>query len=266
LQENREKKYYFDFMVKRFFRIIPTYWFAIFFSVVLFWIFNFSYKSFSIEQILANMFMLQGFFHINHVDGVFWTILIEVKFYIIVFVLGIFGLWKYKNYITLLFAIFCFTVLFYGVLNDKFLANAIWFYLWSMFIGSLFTQESSKLKIFNFSLFVIFLVISLYLVRFEELYKTGIVESWIIGGVIFTLFYNKKWSIRLLSSFGKISYSYYLLHQNTGYLILSLGIFSSFMMNHIFNILITIFISFIVYRYIETPSNQYGKQLIKRKK
>ena len=84
-------------MVKRFFRIIPTYWFAIFFSVVLFWIFNFSYKSFSIEQILANMFMLQGFFHINHVDGVFWTILIEVKFYIIVFVLGIFGLWKYKE-------------------------------------------------------------------------------------------------------------------------------------------------------------------------
>ncbi|OYU28545.1 MAG: hypothetical protein CFE41_05910 [Burkholderiales bacterium PBB2] len=76
-----------DFVVSRFSRLFPSYWLAIALTFTVVSIFGLPGKEVSAWQAAANLVMLHGFAHIPHVDGVYWTLEVEMLFYIAMFTL-----------------------------------------------------------------------------------------------------------------------------------------------------------------------------------
>ena len=75
-----------SFGIRRAFRLLPTLWVAIFFVLILNLILRkigyANEQPFSYPQIFANMFLIHDWFWIPHIDLGFWTLVVEVKFYI----------------------------------------------------------------------------------------------------------------------------------------------------------------------------------------
>ena len=81
-----------DFVVSRFSRLFPAYWFAIFLTLAVTHFLGLPGKLVGIGTGLANMLMIHGFFKIPHVDGVYWTLEVELLFYC-----GMFFLYRMKH-------------------------------------------------------------------------------------------------------------------------------------------------------------------------
>ncbi|WP_171165051.1 acyltransferase [Streptomyces sp. I05A-00742] len=72
-----------DFVVSRVSRIYPAYWFAIFLTagVITLWPQVRSVEN--LDVVLTNLTMVQEAFGVWDVDGVYWTLFIELKFYVL---------------------------------------------------------------------------------------------------------------------------------------------------------------------------------------
>lgn len=71
-----------NFVASRTARLYPAYWFAVLFTGAL--LLATAPEDVSIKQILVNLTMGQSAFGIAHVDGVYWTLWIELHFYVLV--------------------------------------------------------------------------------------------------------------------------------------------------------------------------------------
>ncbi len=71
-------------------RIFPAFWFAVLFGSVLYTFLWPEGKNISLGQFLTNLTMTNSAAGIPHVDGVFWTLWVELRFYILA---GVFLLW-----------------------------------------------------------------------------------------------------------------------------------------------------------------------------
>lgn len=76
-----------DFVVSRFSRLFPTYWVAIFLTLAITHLLGLPDKLVGLGTALANMLMVHGLFRVAHVDGVYWTLEVEMLFYCAMFVL-----------------------------------------------------------------------------------------------------------------------------------------------------------------------------------
>lgn len=88
-----------DFIIYRMSRLYPTYWTCVSFSFILVSIVEL-YKKHSIPfgQYFVNMSMFQYYFKIPNLDGSYWTLIIEMIFYISILVLYHFKWLKYLNF------------------------------------------------------------------------------------------------------------------------------------------------------------------------
>jgi peptidoglycan/LPS O-acetylase OafA/YrhL len=76
-----------DFVVSRFSRLFPSYWAAIALTfMVTHWL-GLPGKMVDLGPALANFFMMHSIFGVPHVDGVYWTLEVEMLFYIGMFTL-----------------------------------------------------------------------------------------------------------------------------------------------------------------------------------
>lgn len=71
------------FWIRRFFRLYPAYWVSICAVVLAQWLLHDT--TFSIRQIVANTTMLQNFLHFENIEGVYWTLKVELIFYVMVY-------------------------------------------------------------------------------------------------------------------------------------------------------------------------------------
>ena len=73
------------FLIKRFVRLYPTYWVALTITLTVMLaagsMFEHSYFHISKLDVLANFTMWHQFFHFNHIDGAYWSLLPELLFY-----------------------------------------------------------------------------------------------------------------------------------------------------------------------------------------
>lgn len=77
------------FMGQRFFRLYPLYWLSLLFGVLLPW--DDPNRIFPESVIILNATMLQGFFFVENVIGLYWTLQIELSFYALCVVLFLLG-------------------------------------------------------------------------------------------------------------------------------------------------------------------------------
>jgi peptidoglycan/LPS O-acetylase OafA/YrhL len=74
-----------DFLVARASRIYPAYWLAIPIAYVAFAYFPLPGDSVTLSQALINLTMLQTWLKVDDLDGVYWTLAVELKFYALAF-------------------------------------------------------------------------------------------------------------------------------------------------------------------------------------
>src|SRR5690606_38861476 len=82
-----------NFVVYRFGRLYPAFWTCVFITSI--FIIIYDYKHFSLSDVLINMTMVPSYFGIEDLDGSYWTLAIEIVFY--VWILCIYMAGKIKN-------------------------------------------------------------------------------------------------------------------------------------------------------------------------
>lgn len=76
-----------DFIVSRFSRLYPAYWTAVLLTFAVVTFAALPGRQVGFNTALVNLSMLQTFAHVPLVDGVYWTLAVELCFYAIMFVL-----------------------------------------------------------------------------------------------------------------------------------------------------------------------------------
>ncbi len=76
-----------DFVISRFSRLYPPYWVALVLAVVLAWVASIPHVPLDWKTIVANLSMVQRWFLQSNVDGVYWTLAVEMQFYVLLLIL-----------------------------------------------------------------------------------------------------------------------------------------------------------------------------------
>ena len=219
-----------EFLLLRFIRLYPIYWVIATFTFLLYYVLNLfdgviPYIELPFRNYLVNLSMIQYFFDVPNIDGSYWTLIIELLFYLFIYVLYKFNLLKNIVLIGVLFCVVIFLIT-SGVryFNWKDLTNyfPLMYHFPMFFIGILF-YKLYQTKQFQWDYFIIILIgvfLQLYLSNYGRAIQFMTFSSYAIMlstyVMIFYLFVFDKlnWVVTPVTSFfGNISYSLYLIHQ-----------------------------------------------------
>ncbi|MFC4281906.1 acyltransferase family protein [Thalassotalea piscium] len=236
-------------------RLYPAYWISgiLTFLVILIW--GLPGRETSIHDAFMNILMFHEYIGISHIDGVYWTLTIELTFYCWIFAFFVTGLLQYAEY--LFSPIIILSILqsqgiieLPSILNKIFIIHYLSYFLAGICFYKLVNGVENKLTsaILILSLISIFFVFSL--------------KVFILSAIFYTFFFLavtgklKFLTIKPLLFLGGISYSLYLIHQNIGYVII----------NHLYDyninplisiavsLLITIVLAYFITYFVEKPS------------
>jgi len=247
-----------DFIISRISRLYPAYCFAVFLTFSVVAIFSLPGREVTFVDAVFNLLMFQEYLKVPNVDGVYWTLTVELTFYFWIFLLYLSSTLKHVEKIfSFIILISIFNSLGFYTLPSSiyviFLLKHLSFFLAGICFYKLSSVNPSKSTYF-------YLLFSLASTLFT--YSIGFCFLFICFYIIFycALFgYLKFLSLRPLVFLGSISYSLYLIHQNIGYVIINK--FYSQGLNPYVGIVCAIFISLIIAslmaRLIEVPAMRY---------
>ena len=278
---------YKDFLLSRFSRLYPAYWACVTITaaaIVMWTLFTKAPLSFPrLSDYMVNLTMIHGYFGIRSIDGSYWTLSIELTFYL--FILVIF-LWKKLHQIEIIgYCVILFCLL--NQLSFKFYARHVYDLLngylpilnyFPLFIAGIVFYRIKFDKI-SFSRAILLFICYITQILFtEQGDRTQVVQITrfqysiiiFIFFIIFLLYcYGYLGFIvnRVALFLGKISYSLYLIHQYiTCYLLLPLLTHSKhFHLNPniaVFCIALPLVIGLaaLINRYIEVPAMRYMRR------
>jgi peptidoglycan/LPS O-acetylase OafA/YrhL len=221
------------FWVSRFFRLYPLYWLSILITVI-FVIFGVMKSAFAIDlmTIIVNLSMLQEFVKYPHILALYWTLSMELVFYLLCSLLFLVPkLWHSNKLIYI--SIFLF--LFFTILSFVFRSNiplgriqilvAAFVGMYSFKLVNRVNKNIPNTKLLLISLILLLTLIFAAYTRFmylPPLQVAGepvftffcIINSWVFSYFFFfclMLLRNFKFS-KILLSLGSMCYSLYLLH------------------------------------------------------
>lgn len=280
-----------EFATKRFFRLYPAYWLALFLAIYVDDVTrNLVYDT---PRIVANLTMIQNILNFEHIQGLSWTLQVELIFYVLCAALYAFGfLGRSRHILVILTASLGLFAIANGLggklhLINKF--NKELFYtpylLAVMLCGSLFRiwfDSGSKKDLWPIVVgFALVFSVPVAAFSAEMIAHVRIVEdssrflwSHLIGFALFLVALNVKvaWGKGFLHM-GAISYSIYLFHPPVmhvvGYLTAESGsaflaYFDTIGSRMCWVTLFTVLLADIVYRAVERPFNKLPRRIFKR--
>jgi peptidoglycan/LPS O-acetylase OafA/YrhL len=225
------------FMISRFLRLYPIYWMCILitFLVTLF-LGSPKFQS-SFQELLVNTTMFQGVFGVKSIDGVYWSLLVELKFYMLIAIYLIVNNFKKISLNYLLFLWLLITVL-HLFFREAFVFKVLNYFFvleWSSYFiaGIVFFQIfKNRLNFSKAFLLIVCLSISIYnaVLRIESLESAydSLFSPYVIACIL-SIFYLlmvlvSTGKLRSLNSpkllkMGLLTYPLYLLHQYVGYVL-----------------------------------------------
>lgn len=218
-----KSKHAMDFVVSRFARLYPGYWVAVLMVVVLVRLLNLTDQEVLLSTTAFNLTMFQHWVGIENIDGVYWTLSVELTFYLIMLVLFMTKQLKHIEYYGLLWLSLMAAYIYKGFPNFHFLdIENLLLYGNLFFAGILFYRiKSNGENWFRYSCLALCLFIQPFIkinihhsLTIEPLLTSTII---LIFFLLFYLFIKGKLSIitfKPLVFMGTISYSFYLVHHN----------------------------------------------------
>jgi peptidoglycan/LPS O-acetylase OafA/YrhL len=266
-----------DFAISRFFRLYPAYWLSLILSVAL--SFYVDHRMLPVHVLIVNVSMLQQFFGIPNAIGVYWTLQIELIFYVVCAALFVSGfLRKPGAVLTVTWVLLLFALLLGSgrYLTGKSLPVAIPLALSVMFFGYLWRE-----LIINNAEHLrrpIFAVVTGFVVVWPVIFFFAYGDQ--EGGVLrYTLTYYFSLAIFLLLTtrlkvtanftayLGKISYSLYLFGSLATvlghHIMLQVFHFAPTYLVAIFATIVGISVASLSYHFLELPAIALGRSLMK---
>ena len=212
-----------DFIVSRFSRLFPVFWVAVILTQTVVTLFPLPNHTLSWPEAMVNLTMLAGPLHVRWVDNVYWSLVVELMFYVIMLGLFLVGWLKHIERLVLPWLFLQGT----AAISSSVTHHAI-----PQGLAILFLLKYAHLFLAG---------ILFYRIRYEGLTVVrhlllacclathfGLHGCWagLFAVVYFTVFYMlaRQWlgwiTMRPLLFLGAISYSLYLVHLNIGYVIM----------------------------------------------
>ena len=220
------------FAIARFIRLYPIFWICLTVTFCVSLILGGDQFNVSLSDYLVNLTMISSVFGWKEVDGVYWSLLVEIKFYCLIYVILLFK--QIKNIVTFL-NIWCAYSLLNWIFGLPYNVNFLMIpeYAPYFIAGACFYLARVHGYFTNTVLLtVISIVLSfLYAVptveRLEIYYDTAFslpIVLILIGGFFALFLIISKYNIGFIDNkrmlvLGGLSYPLYLLHQNIGYML-----------------------------------------------
>ncbi len=253
----------FQFIKRRFIRLYPAYWICITLTFIIVNFIGLPGRGANGIEFFVGLTMFQEVLNIKHVDGVYWSLTIELFFYILMILISFAGILQKKYVWTTIWLTLIWTNYYFPFPFKSFylnLENGM------LFIGGIyFFHLYNDKKNMIHHLFVLFSLFSF--IHFNHSLSIKIIVSFYY--LLFYLFiFNKlNWIvIKPLLFLGQISYPLYLIHNNIGFaMLLKL---KKWGVNELFSIitvvLCVILLAWVIMKYIEKPIIRYLKTKIIR--
>jgi peptidoglycan/LPS O-acetylase OafA/YrhL len=264
------------FMLRRFMRLSPPYYFGIIVTLILLYVkarFIEPTLSFpDMKAIVAHVFYLQGFLGINQINVVYWTLCYEIQFYL-VFSVVIYWASRFKQDSPSNFFMLVFTtmpgLLWLGLVSES---NPLQFYVshhlifinyWYAFsAGAIVGWSTTRQHIVNFEKYLMIFYIATIAIGYIK-WDAFAVTAGLTAMVLHLALYKNKMNTWLnfkpLQTLGVISYSLYLIHNNVLGIVarlvrkfLAIGIVTDVIVAMLC-ILACLMFAFLMYFYIEKP-------------
>lgn len=205
------------FLKRRFIRLYPTFWLCLLIAFSISSLAGISQFKRNFTELIINFTMIPSLLRTKQVDGAYWSLEVELLFYLLMFLLIrmrrkddilIFNiLWLFISIFVSLFKLRYLNVLLITDHSYLFIAGISFYKLWS--------DNNKKL---NHFIIVLCLMYGFIIKGVEE----GVIVSLFI--ILFYLFIYGRLeflrSFRFLTFFGNISYPFYLLHQVIGMILI----------------------------------------------
>jgi len=223
------------FLISRAVRLYPAFWVCCTITFLITLAIGQPRYSASLYQYIINMTLISGFIGVPSVDGVYWSLFIEIKFYLLISVVLYFKkierienyliLWLLASALTETFNLSKFRSILITDYAAYFIAGATFYIIWNkgisktlliLLLGSLalalhtatiFANLLGTIYLTIFSPFIVCSIITLFFITFY-LISTNKTET--IGTL--------KWT-----AIGALTYPLYLLHQMIGFMIFNVA-------------------------------------------
>lgn len=265
-----------QFAILRAARLYPAYWLAVVLTAAALWAWHPS-KNPTVFQILTNLTMLNDYLGVANIDGVYWTLQVELKFYACIFLLILFrALHLYHIWLPLWLLV---TLLHIAtghptkmgwVINPGyscyFISGICLYLIWKnkqSLITNITLASSSLLCLFQTYHQAAgfmpqadtphFLIACLLVLGFHGLFLLIALNKLLLTG-------NPLYGV-----LGGLTYPLYLLHNQLGKLFIGMITpFAGEAAAILFTTLLVLFLSYLVYRFAEPVGNQWLRQTLNR--
>jgi len=256
-----------EFAYKRFIRLYPTYWICLIFSAFVLYYWGIINTRPTLSQFFINFTMIQRVLRSDDIDPSYWSLLPELAFYFVIFF--VFTL-KILNRIYLWGSVWVLASLINGYFDLHFLE--MFFQYTGLFVsGVLFYKmfNDDKRLLNHIALLICYLTVVLNIYDSSAKNNFAYIPLGIIYGLFYLFLYNKLNFLdnKPLRFLGYISYPLYLIHQGVGFtIILKLKSYGYNDYWIIFlPIVFTIFVAYIISRFIEKPIIFFAKNNIEKR-
>ncbi len=210
------------FGYRRFSRLYPVYWGALIVMGLTLLLFG-SGQEISPYQFFFNLTMFQEYFGVPHISGVFWSLTVELSFYILVAgVIGL-GLMPYRKYLLLVWSLLIFFYGFYSIPNPipwpvvhLLVLDYGHFFVYGIAVYELWKARRSAIdKTDPFMLLLILISTASSLIRYPAI--AGIILLGVHGVFYFAVMQKLQFLRNSpMVYLGTISYALYLVHEVIG--------------------------------------------------
>lgn len=260
------------FITSRMIRLYPAFWVSVTLTALVTVFMGGERYHVDLIQYLFNLTMISDVFHVRYIDGVYWTLLVEIKFYLCVWLLivtrlihsntkllAIFGFWSFlsllNNYIQLPKIISFFLFPEYA---PYFIAGAIFY------IGYKDGFTVYKITIILITYITACMYIDKQLIFLSQLLHSDFNQPtalFIILVFYFSLLFisiKKIEGNNLLKIMGGVTYPLYLIHENIGFMI------GNMFFNHVNKYILLISIIFLMLSVSYYIYNVLEKEIARR--